>query len=279
MEYSWYSCTIFYVHCSLSLEGPGLTVGHRLLCRTDLILVATPAALRQGGASITAPDPRYRSRSRSRISCRVIILYLVVMSKIVHTRKRKAPDHSCGTRDLLPDPSSKKRFCGDVGLKKAFSLLNEIDVLSSCKPKISADQVLCLLISKFGWHAISGIASTINSLPNVLTEKQFSTFLERRCTELGVVLAGECADVDKVAQVLQNECGEFVSSFHKELLVLAPPLSECPTCSSSLVCYHECMARVYEMDGVTTLPKITLRCLNCKMLFGYSQFGNKKQLG
>ena len=97
--------------------------------------------------------------------------------------------------------------------------------------------------------------------------------------ELGVALSDECANVDKIAQVLQNECSEFVSSFHKELLVLAPPLAECPTCSSNLVCYHECTARVYELNGVTILPKITLHCIGCKLIFRYSQFGNKKSLG
>ena len=102
------------------------------------------------------------------------------------TKKRKSADHS-STFDFLPDPSMRKKVRGDA--KKAFSLLQEIDFLSSSiSTRMSMDQVLCLLIAKFGWHAISTIASLINSLPKVLTEKQFSSILECKCAERGVVL-------------------------------------------------------------------------------------------
>lgn len=195
----------------------------------------------------------------------------------IATKKRKIGEQS-STLDLLPDPISRKKFRADV--KKAFSLLKEINVFSSSKStKVTMDQVLCILINKFGWSAISTIASVVNSLPEVLTETQFSAFLERKCTERGVDLSGQSANMHEIAELLQNECRQFVSSFEKELLVLAPPLAECPTCSTRLVVYHDCTTRVYEMDGVITLPKITLRCIGCKLYFGYSQFGNKKPLG
>ena len=192
------------------------------------------------------------------------------------TKKRKAGQQS--STSYLPDPSSRKQIRRDI--KKAFSLLHEINVFSTSHSTcLAMDQVLSLLINRFGWNSVSTIASIINSLPKVLTEKQFSAFLERKCSEQGVILSDECVSIDQIAQLLQDHCSEFVGSFHKELLVLAPPFSECPSCSSRLVSYHDCTVKVYEMDRVTKLPKITLRCIDCKLLFGYSQFGNKKPLG
>ena len=174
------------------------------------------------------------------------------------------------SRDLLPDPCSRKKHKGEVA--KAFLLLQEVDIFTSSKfAKLTSDQLLCLLINKFGWSVVSTIASVVNSLPKVLPKQLFSMYLERKCIERGALLP---IQVDELVQLLEDECGQFVSSFHKETLVLAPVLAECPMCRSRLVSHHNCMAKVYELDGATTLPKVTLRCIACNLYFGYSRFGN-----
>ena len=72
---------------------------------------------------------------------------------------------------------------------------------------------LSLLITKFGWNSVSTTASIINSLPKVLTKKQFSAFSERTCTEQGVVLSDECVNTDQIARLLQDQGSEFIKYY------------------------------------------------------------------
>ncbi len=61
--------------------------------------------------------------------------------------------------------------------------------------------------------------------------------------------------------------------------VLGPPTSICYECGSNLVEYHHCQVKYYTLQGVRVGQKNTLRCSDCKVLYNYSQFGNKRELG
>ena len=61
--------------------------------------------------------------------------------------------------------------------------------------------------------------------------------------------------------------------------ILAPPTRICFECGSSLSFYHTCEAELYTLSGVKPATKVTLLCQLCKLLYNYSQFGNKLQLG
>ena len=64
------------------------------------------------------------------------------------------------------------------------------------------------------------------------------------------------------------------------LTVIAPPTPVCYECGCRLVQYHSCEVRVYRISGaVTATTKITLRCTTCCLVYNYSHFGNKHQLG
>ena len=61
--------------------------------------------------------------------------------------------------------------------------------------------------------------------------------------------------------------------------MLAPPVRECFECGSSLSAYHTCEAELYTLCGVKVVSKVTLRCQHCRLLYNYSQFGNKSDVG
>ena len=58
--------------------------------------------------------------------------------------------------------------------------------------------------------------------------------------------------------------------------VLALPVGECYECGSQLVSYH---VKLYTLQGVKVVPKITLCCQHCQLFYNYTQFGNKHGLG
>ena len=143
--------------------------------------------------------------------------------------------------------------------------------------RVSEDEKVCWLVQRFGWKTISTIGSVLKSLPKALTEAQQSSFLLSQCINHQVHM--DVDTLNSVAQFLQEDCSNFVSSFPEEKIVLSPSLSECPSCDSRLVSYHQCSVRIYSVSGVKSVPKVTLRCQGCRLLFVYSQFGNKESLG
>ena len=201
------------------------------------------------------------------------------------TKRSKYTVRSESTKaSLLPDPqssSSKRRAAKNTS--KLFISLQELDLFGHEKKRIlkelSCDQKISWLIQKYGWCCVSSIGSVLNSLPCALTETQKSSFLlsEYRNRLPDSSLDDQC--VITIATFLQEECLDFVACLPRTELILSPPLSECPSCDRRLVSYHQCSVKVYTFSGVTILPKVTLRCKHCKLLFGYSQFGNKEQLG
>ena len=61
--------------------------------------------------------------------------------------------------------------------------------------------------------------------------------------------------------------------------VLGPPLTCCLNCNQNLVHNHVTDIKIYSFDGVDRGKKVTLRCKDCKLLYNYSQFGNKHDQG
>lgn len=185
-------------------------------------------------------------------------------------------------RNLLPDPGShttSKSLCKTM--KEAFTYLKELNLLDPdfqrVNSKLNEDEKVCWIIHQFGWSTLSTIGSILNSLPAALTHSQRLSFLQSECTSHHIQLNAEV--LDSLAEFLEEECSSFLSSLPKELLVLCPPLSECPSCDSRLVSYHQCSVMLYSLNGVKMVPKVTLRCKQCKLFFGYSKFGNKEHLG
>ena len=61
--------------------------------------------------------------------------------------------------------------------------------------------------------------------------------------------------------------------------MLGPPTCVCYECGSNLVSYHQCQVRYYTTVGVKKGSKITLRCIDCQLMYNHSMFGNKRELG
>ncbi len=72
--------------------------------------------------------------------------------------------------------------------------------------------------------------------------------------------------------------GDCVLPHATEPLVLAPPVSHCIECDKRLVSYHNCSVRYFSRTGSKLVEKVTLRCLHCRVLYNYAQYGNKSEV-
>jgi len=61
--------------------------------------------------------------------------------------------------------------------------------------------------------------------------------------------------------------------------VVAPPVLECLECGQQLVSNHSCKVRCYSERGVSLVDKVTLHCMNCKLFYNLTQYGNKRDTG
>ena len=76
-----------------------------------------------------------------------------------------------------------------------------------------------------------------------------------------------------------NNADELKSMmFSKPPVVLAPPVAECSNCGKGLVSYHSCNVKLYTLNGLQDGVKMTLRCLDCRLLYNYSNYGNKHEV-
>ena len=160
----------------------------------------------------------------------------------------KSKRNRSSTSSLLPDPSSHIEIKSiSKTVKKAFASLKDIDLLdpelATVTRKLNEDQKVCWMIQRFGWSTITTIASKLNSLPASLTCQQRLLFMQSECSSCNIQFDDSALEI--VVEFLSEECTSFVSSFPEELLVLSPPLSECPCCDSRLVSYHQCSVKLY----------------------------------
>ncbi len=191
-----------------------------------------------------------------------------------------APGLNTTGTTFLPDPSSSIRQ-PLKDQRKAFDIIAQVDLFHCSESDLSSlteDQKFSWLIQRFGWVVVSRIWSALKSIPSVLTKAQRSRVFLAQCqkNEISVETATE------IGEMLEDECTGIFTHFECEtpkFLVLCPPISECPKCDSKLVAYHDCEVRVFTYSGVSTASKFSLRCKGCKLYFGYSQYGNKRELG
>ena len=178
--------------------------------------------------------------------------------------------------DLLPDPLSLASEAKQT--KSAFRALNALELFEQDGrrlQKLSEDQKLSWAIIKYGWSTVNTIGRCLASLPCSLTEARRMKFVEMACTDL----VGRAA-LNAMVTFLSEQCPNFLSSLATdEVISLAPPVAECIECGHRLVSYHTCDVTVYSLKGVKSVSKVTLRCQQCGLLYGYSQFGNKHEVG
>ncbi len=58
---------------------------------------------------------------------------------------------------------------------------------------------------------------------------------------------------------------------------VAPSVHACLECGHRLVSDHSCKFRCYSKGGAALVDKVT-RCVNCKLFYNLTQYGNKSDV-
>ena len=130
---------------------------------------------------------------------------------------------------------------------------------------------------KYGFNVVCTCASGLTQLPTSLPQSYLLNVLSQ---ETGLPRSG----VATLCNILKDHCSNLlagtvwpnVADLPK---MIAPGVDECIQCGSNLVSYHSCNVTCYTFRGPADFTKVTLRCQNCGILYNYSQFGNKNEMG
>ena len=99
--------------------------------------------------------------------------------------------------------------------------------------KITNDEKLCWLFSRYSFSTVAKMCSCIKLLPSALTQQQKITIIQEELPQL-------CPDIitnmlSFVTVELSDAIGCFAS---KEAVILAPPVDHCYECQQSLSPYN-----------------------------------------
>ena len=182
----------------------------------------------------------------------------------------------------LPDPEemlrAKKRrkslldICEQLKGIDLFLLLES----SAAIPNIPEDHCIAWLVLKYGAQAVFSAASLHSTVPSTLTKHRRLLVIEKLC---GGVVSSEVAT--NILSVAEQDCPSLLDTcrpHQASVNVLTPPVGDCLECGQSLVAYHSCHGRLYTVEGVKEVEKETMRCMECKLFYNYSQYGNKREV-
>lgn len=190
----------------------------------------------------------------------------------------RAQATSCSARNnILPDPAVHKAEYET--LKSHLEGLTAIDICALSPKrllKLSDDQKLSCLILKYGYKAVSTCAASLTRLPTSLPQSHLLKVISQQ-TSLPT------SDVATLCRMLREHCSSLLISAMWPSVnlpnMMAPSVNECMQCGSNLTPYHSCDVTCYTLTGPSKFTKVTLRCQGCKILYNYSQLGDKNATG
>ena len=203
-------------------------------------------------------------------------------------KKRKA-------NSLLPDLQElkksrsihKKEFQKAVDAVETLRQLKLDDaLLHTAEGMRDKEMLLTWLVALYGFSSVMSVMIAVNNLPANLTEAQQTSYIEtslQSCSNLADMQPTELDTLVKISRKCLTDGDSFAKVCTKiatqECTVLSPPVQACLECDRRLVSYHTANVKYYTTSGVKKVEKITLRCQHCRILYNYSQFGDKSESG
>lgn len=161
------------------------------------------------------------------------------------------------------------------GVEAAVKQLKDINLMNIMSNSLSEECSLLWLISLYGLPLIFRVLSCFNALPKALTENQMLHYLSRYC-------GCPVEETKALLSFVQTSCPSLLEMLRPQddlPVVLAPPVGECIVCGRRLVSNHCTKVKYYAEGGVSYADKVTLRCVDCKLFYNLTQYGNKSDLG
>lgn len=135
--------------------------------------------------------------------------------------------------------------------------------------------VLLLLQAKLP-HALR-LANIVRSMPSSMPKVTKDALMGYYFKKFGVV--GEI-DIERYVNILLFCTDDQLKPLSdvREMEILAPPTSNCFKCKSQLVSQNKiCTVTLFTIESVKTVMKLSCRCKDCKLNYGYSMFGNVEE--
>ena len=155
---------------------------------------------------------------------------------------------------------------------------SRIHVLKMCRSQ-SCQISVCSVLSKDDilWFLQAMLAEIVRALPSAMPKAAKNTLLAYYFKTFAAF--GEI-DREKFVNLLlfctadQQKSGNDVA----EMEILAPPISNCTKCKSPLISQNKmCTVTVFTLQKVQSAMKLSCRCKDCKLNYGYSMFGHAEE--
>ena len=174
---------------------------------------------------------------------------------------------------FLENLSGRKRKRSD--LLEALEVVKNVRLseLSQLRNVLSKDDLLWLMQLKIP-NALK-FADIVRSMPQVMPQAAKKTVLSFYYRKLCRI--EEEIDLESCVSLLLL-CTDDRQPDVDDVEILAPPVNNCINCGKSLKTQNKmCTVTVFSMNTVKTALKLSLRCQDCEINFGYSMFGNVSQ--
>ena len=169
----------------------------------------------------------------------------------------------------------RKRKRSDIseGLERLKKV--SLSDLSDLCSVLSKDEILWLLQVKVP-HALR-LAEIVRSLPSAMPKAAKNTLLAyyfQRFAPVGEIDREKFVNLLLFCTTEQQKSG----SDFAETEILAPPVSNCIKCKSPLTSQNKMSTvTVFSLKKVQPAMKLSCRCKDCKLNYGYSMFGNAEE--
>ncbi len=155
--------------------------------------------------------------------------------------------------DVLPEPLTLPRR--SKSLKSAFGDVEALNLFEESPRRLERLSEDRKAVGKYGWHTVRSVGAHVSSLPGSLTDSQRLNFLEMACP------GEEKETLSELCTFLAEQCIYFVGTLaiaaSDVVQVHAPPVTECVECGSWLVSYHSCDVKLYTLQGVKCVSKVS----------------------
>ncbi len=134
---------------------------------------------------------------------------------------------------------------------------------------------ICWLIATRSLDTVAKVCTALQQIPVGVTKKRRVQAVQER--------AGVTVDeAEFMSSFITKQCPSMVKLFQvpsDSTPIFGPPVDTCYGCGGQLVSNHSCQVKVYTCEGAKVAEKLTTRCMNCNLYYGYAQYGNKREVG
>ena len=170
---------------------------------------------------------------------------------------------------LISTTKKKRKLC--PSLSEFCEKLIAVDIKELRGQDCSEDDIITLLVAKFGFNMVNKAIQVYNRMPQTLTPHQKRTYLSVTPVIMDIIELAE-----ELCPTLLHDSSQLDAD---QELIFAPPVKECLQCDSNLTGNYSSAVKAYSLSKVVNSHKFTLRCKSCSLIYNYATFDKKTRDG